>query len=74
MYYDRVKGKVMPYILRWQGQIFKPTKLGYHHTVFEGRTLMHYFHVTDNAMAFKLKLNTETLTWTLIEVSDGHAS
>ncbi len=71
MYYNRTNGAVMPHIMRWQGRLIQLTKLGYHHQTYEGRTLIHYFHVTDGHLAFKLKLNTTSLHWTLVEVSDG---
>jgi hypothetical protein len=74
MYYDRLQGTVMPYLMRWQGRLFKPNKLGYHHKTYEGRTLVHYFHVSNGSMAFRLKLNTDSLIWTLVEVSDNRVN
>lgn len=72
--YDRVKGVVMPRKMRWQGRDYIFVKQSYHHMVRVGRTLLHIFHVTDGATDFRLRLNTETLHFTLEEVSDGTAA
>ena len=50
------------------------TKLGFHHTVRVGRVLHHIFSVATESMFFRLNLDTETLSWTLEEVSDGLAA
>ncbi|MFZ5845678.1 MAG: hypothetical protein ACOY0S_04390 [Patescibacteria group bacterium] len=63
-------GKVYPAILFWRGRRYAITKVGLHHTVKEGRTLFHIFSVTDGNTYFKLQLDTETLSWKLLEV-DG---
>ena len=59
------------YKIRWNGREHKITELGYHHVVKEGRFVYHYFSVCTDTLAFKLRLDTETLSWTLKEVSDG---
>ena len=69
--YDRQKNNVMPYRLRWQGRDFKITKLGFHHKYRLGRTIQHIFSVTDGNTFFRLRLDTDTLQWTLEEISDG---
>jgi hypothetical protein len=65
-------GHVFPYRLRWQGRDYKITKIGFHHKVREGRALFHIFSVSSDTLAFRLKLDTETLHWILEEVSDGN--
>ena len=42
--------------------------------VKQGKKLLHIFSVSNNSLAFRLELDTETLFWTLQEVSDGLAS
>jgi hypothetical protein len=64
-------GPLTPYKLRWQGRVYRITKIGFHHTVREGRTLFHVLAVASQTLAFRLSLNTETLQWLLEEVSDG---
>ncbi|NTU73323.1 hypothetical protein HGB07_04105 [Candidatus Roizmanbacteria bacterium] len=68
--YDRIKGSVMPVKIKWQGRTYAITKLGYHHKVTEGRTLIHIFSVSNEETAFKLRLDTNTLHWTLLEIYD----
>lgn len=62
-----------PFGFKWQGQLYRVEKIGYHHKVREGRNLQHIFSVTDGQYAFRLKYETDNLTWTLEEVSDGTA-
>ncbi len=68
--YDRMKGVNVPILLRWQGKIRNITQVGFHHTKREGRKLLHIFTVTDGNLAYYLKFDTETLHWTLMEISD----
>ena len=69
--YDRMNGRVMPRKMRWQGRMYRLTKLAYYHKIRQGRTVIHVFHVTDGTMDFRLSCNSENLHWTLEEVSDG---
>jgi len=69
--YDRNKGSVMPYKVRWNGRDYLITKLGYRYRVKRGRFTHHIFTVSNSSIAFKLLLDTETLFWWLKEVSDG---
>ncbi len=63
--------KILPYSLYWHGIRYRITTVGFHHTLREGRVLTHIFSVTDGINFFKLKFNTETLLWKLLEVADG---
>lgn len=69
--HSREKHSVMPVKLRWQGRDYIINKLGYHHSVRQGRTLLHKFSVSTGTLDFRLSLDTETLGWVLEEVSDG---
>ena len=64
-------GQVLPKHLGWRGRSYTINKTGLHHTYRSGRTLIHVFSVTDGNTFFRLELNTDTLLWTLTEVSDG---
>ncbi len=68
--YDAFRGSVMPARLRWRGREYRINKLGYHHKVRSGRTLIHVFSVANDTTAFKLELNTDNLMWILQEVYD----
>lgn len=71
--YDRTKNLNMPVKLRWQGKTYTINKLGFHHKYRQGRTLMHVFSVSNSNLAFRLEFDSDTLTWTLKEISDGLA-
>ena len=64
-------GQVLPKHLGWRGRSYTINKTGLHHTYRSGRALIHVFSVTDGNTFFRLELNTDTLLWTLTEVSDG---
>jgi len=51
--------------------VYTVTKIGFHHKIWDGRNRIHIFSVTTGAMDFRLSYDTETLDWTLEEVSDG---
>ncbi len=70
--FDREKGTVMPIKIRWQGRDYLITKLAYYHKRREGRNIQHIFHVSNGTMDFKLRLDSETLHWTLEEATDGN--
>lgn len=63
----------MPYKLRWNGRDYFIKKLGYHHKIKEGKTLIHIFSVSADSLAFRLRFNSDTLSWILEEVLDGNA-
>ena len=69
--YNRESGAVMPRKMRWQGREYIIQSVSYHHKLKEGRKLLHIFHVTSEAVDFRLQLDTESLHWTLKEVCDG---
>jgi len=70
--FDKDRGKVVPYKMRWKNEdiIFK--EVTYHHMTRQGRQILHVFHVTDGIMDFRLHLDTQNLHWKLMEVSDGN--
>jgi len=69
--YNRNQGQTIIHKVRWNGKIYLITQFGYHHKVRSGRNIFHIFHVNTDSISFKLELNTETLVWSVLEVSDG---
>ncbi len=57
-----------PVVLYWRSKSFKVIKIGEHHKVREGRALIHIYSVFDGTTYFKLKLDTETQAWKLLEI------
>lgn len=68
---NHLKGKAYPWVVHWRGRRYTLTNVGLHHTVHEGSILIHIFTVTDGTVSFRLRLDTETLAWRLLEVDDG---
>ncbi len=72
--YNHQKGGFAPRKIRWKDRIYQITQVGYHHKVRLGRTMLHVFSVCNDAMAFKLHFNADTLEWVLEEVSDDESA
>jgi hypothetical protein len=74
--YDVSRGLAVPRQVTWGQSEYVLDKLGYHHTILEGRVLVHIFSVAcvERGIAFRLLFHTDTLHWTLDEVSDGRMS
>lgn len=68
--YDPGK-KTMPWRLKWRGRSYQVVTLGYHHRVRQGRVLLHFYTVSTKTLTFKLRFDTEALSWTLEQISDG---
>ncbi len=61
----------IPTGVKWKNRTYKITKIGLHHTFYEGNTLYHVFSVMTDTLFMRLVLNTENLLWKLEEISDG---
>ncbi|HTL39202.1 MAG TPA: hypothetical protein VL306_00080 [Methylomirabilota bacterium] len=57
----------MPNRFWWQGKEIVIQKINLAYSKREGRNKFYFFAVTDGANYFKLQLNAESLTWTLLE-------
>lgn len=62
---------VFPYKLKWNGKEYLIKSVGYHHKVKEGKTIIHIFSCSSATLGFRLRFNSDTLSWTLEEVEDG---
>lgn len=65
---NHIKGTAAPSSLYWRGRRYTLSQVGFHHTVRDGRTLIHVYSMTDGTTFFKLQFDTETLGWKLLEV------
>ncbi len=76
MYFSARKRVALPHIVSWQNRDYKVEKIGYHHTVRDGRSLHHIYELTvkETDLWMRLNLNTDNLHWTLEVVSDGNAN
>lgn len=69
--FDYNSQTVSPKYLVWGGKFYPIVKIGLHHTYCRGKTLYHVFSVASQTLFFRLVLNTDSLHWTLEEISDG---
>jgi hypothetical protein len=73
MYYSAKKRVGLPHTISWQNREYKVGKIGYHHPVWDGKTLHHIFELVDveQTIWFRLNFDTSNLHWLLEAVSDG---
>lgn len=62
-------GKAYPWLLQWRNRRYTICQIGLHHTTRVGKVLFHIFAVSDGTSFFKLRFDTETLGWKLLEVT-----
>lgn len=60
----------IPKSVIWRARTYKIDKIGLHHTYRKGRTLYHVFSVISSTLFLRLRLDTDSLSWQLEEVSD----
>lgn len=65
---------IIPKAIYWNSRLYYINKIGYHHQIKHGQTIQHIFSVSNDHLAFRLRLNTQTLQWYLEEISDGLAN
>jgi hypothetical protein len=70
LFFDQ-RGQVRLEKVFWAGREYPILKIGLHHQYRQGRTLFHVFSAVSESLFFRLVLNTDSLFWTLEEVSDG---
>lgn len=60
--------RVRPKKIRWDGREYKIKQVNLIHTASEGAKRLFFFSVSDDTNFFKLRLDTETLDWRLVEL------
>lgn len=71
LYFDHRRRQSVPALVVWENRRYPIIKIGLHHTYCQGRTLYHVFSAISNSIFFRLVFNTENLSWSLEEISDG---
>lgn len=59
-----------PYGLTWRHRPYRLTEVGMHYKKLHGQTLHHIYTCTTDNLALTLDYDTDTLEWTLTEISD----
>ncbi len=70
--YDPETGRTIPHRINWSGRTHKLSSMSYYHRERLGHATRHIYHVTDGELDFRLFVDSDTLSWTLSEVSDGN--
>jgi hypothetical protein len=66
------KNKVFyPAKIFWEGRGQKISKIGYHHSYYTGKNLVHTYSVLSQNQYFKINFNTKNLSWEVEEINDG---
>ncbi|TAK05637.1 hypothetical protein EPO33_00615 [Patescibacteria group bacterium] len=60
-------GKVRPWKIRWGNALYHVRRVNMVHGSREGRTRIFYFSCSNDTNAWKLRLDTETLEWRMVE-------
>lgn len=74
LFFDCQRRQIRPEKIFWHNREYPIVKIGLHHYYRQGRTLFHVFSVASESLFFRLVLDTDSLFWTLEEVSDGLAN
>jgi len=61
------QNRVIPKRMRWDNRIYNLKAVNLIHTAREGAKRVFYFSVSDLTNSFKLRLDTESLEWRLVE-------
>jgi hypothetical protein len=69
--YNHKKKLFWPAKIIWEGQEQKISKMGYHHTQYVGKDLVHTYSVMAQQQYFKINFNTKNLSWEVEEINDG---
>lgn len=72
--FDHKRRRVYPKYVLWEGKVYLVSKVGLHHSYKLGSNLFHVFSVETVDLSFRLVLDSQTLHWTLEEISDGEAN
>lgn len=61
------KPTLIPKKFKWQGREYPIKTVNLTYSSFEGRIKFYYFAVSDNTSYFKLRFNSQNLSWVLLE-------
>jgi hypothetical protein len=62
------ENRAVPWIMKWHGRKYTIKRVNLIHATREGTKKIFYFSVSDLLNYFKLKFDTETLEWRLVEI------
>jgi hypothetical protein len=66
---DNIGRAVRPLMMTYGGRDIKFSQLGMYHPSTHGRKMVHVFDTSDGSSDYRLELDAERLTWTLIAIT-----
>ncbi len=58
--------KCVPRKMKYKGRTITFSELGFRHPTSQGNRMIHVFDMTDGLADYRIELDAESLTWTLI--------
>ena len=63
--------KCVPWKMVYRGREIIFTQLGMRHPTSKGKRMIHVFNMTDGVNDYRIELDAERLTWTLVYIMGG---
>lgn len=60
--------RVMPVKMKYRARDIVFTELGLRHPTVQGRRMLHVFDMSDGTSNYRLELDAESLSWTLVTI------
>tara|TARA_Y100000590_G_C15613684_1_gene974876 strand:+ start:268 stop:516 length:249 start_codon:yes stop_codon:yes gene_type:complete len=57
-----------PKVIKWNRRKYRIQSVDFKHSIIEGDRRMHYFSVSNASNYMKIRLDTETLQWRILEI------
>ena len=61
----------VPWKMRYRGREIIFTRLGMRHPTEKGKRMIHVFNMSDGVNDYRIELDAERLTWTLVYILGG---
>lgn len=61
----------VPWKMKYRGQEIEFTTFGMRHPTSRGKRMIHVFEMSDGTNDYRLELDAERLTWTLVSMLEG---
>jgi len=61
----------VPWKMRYRGREIIFTRLGMRHPTEKGKRMIHAFNMSDGVNDYRIELDAERLTWTLVYILGG---
>ncbi len=63
--FNHLKNQFFIHKIFWREKVYLIKKITYHQKLYQGKTLVHIFYLTDNEKDFKVIFDSDSLNWYL---------